>query len=102
MIDRDEHARLMRAFYARRRADPLDNCSGEDRCILPIHHDGPHLPRPHYPVSRLAATGTAPTLSRIRCDRCRAELHHAGYCAPGGIVVVLTTCPICDRKDDDE
>jgi hypothetical protein len=25
-----------------------------------------------------------------------------GYCAPGGSPVTLTTCPRCDRKDNDE
>jgi len=37
---------------------------------------------------------------RSRCRQCWTELHHKGYCAPGGISVILTTCPRCDRYDE--
>lgn len=46
-------------------------------------------------VSNLART------IRESCNRCGSRLHHSGYIAPGGIPVSLTTCPRCDRKDDD-
>lgn len=38
---------------------------------------------------------------RERCGHCWTVLHHSGYCAPGGALVTLSTCPRCDRKDDD-
>jgi hypothetical protein len=46
-------------------------------------------------VSNLART------IRESCRACRTKLRHSGYIAPGGIPVSLTTCPRCDRKDDD-
>lgn len=51
--------------------------------------------RSRYTVARLARAIAE------RCGECQATLHHTGYIAPGGRVVTLTTCPHCDRKDDD-